>query len=404
VILEGVWDCDTCGSKGIGLNDNCPNCNKPHPDDAEFYLPDNPKEITDAAGIEAALAGPDWICSMCSTNNAAKRTTCSGCSAPRGDSKSRETFVYQDENVPHSEREAERLQGKSRQDVGLGSSSFHRSTRLPEESNQYPTQKFTHDSSFDLWKTEPRQKIGYGKPILVILGLLFVVGVIFFITRTHEVAAKVTNFSWSRTIFVQTYKTVREEDWSIPVGGRQVSVASKFHHNDQVIDHYKTVNKSRQVYDGTEKYACGTTTRDLGNGRFDRQTRYCDRAKYRTVYYTEREAVYRDVPVYRDSYTYDIDKWVDTRTVPTSGLTKSDPAPHWGNLVLLIAGSQSLGSERESRRVESYTVTLTYDEGKTYTITVPYADWMAYDSAKSYTLVLNNLGTILNDPLRPEAK
>ncbi len=420
VIRHGVWDCKHCGAIGIPKSALlCPNCKATRPINVKFYLPENAPIVTDANEIAQALVGPNWICSACSGDNTNDHDICVHCDAPRGSSKSRETHVYQGD-APHSAEEARIRLGEK--DETVGSSSFHPVDQesstgsvgfvSPSDSSSSnglytsPVQDFSssvgetspYGSSF-----ERKSASNFGKWFIIAAVALIIGGLFFFLTRTHELTAKVTSFSWSRNIYIQVVNTVREEDWSVPIGGRQISVTQKQSGTKQVFDHNQRVPKQVIVSDGTEYYKCDTENKDLGNGDFEEVDVMCTRqlSHEETVY--ETVPVYRDEPVYADWYTYDIEKWVNARIVSTSGSSQTDPGPFWGKFTLAQGGYRNVGAERVDHEDEDYIVTLTSSEGKQYTRFVSYNEWMLYDSNSTYTLVLNNLDMIVNDPVHPSS-
>ena len=108
----------------------------------------------------------------------------------------------------------------------------------------------------------------------------------------------------------------------MPADGRLAYTQSEIHHYDQVLDHYDIRYEQR-----SEQYISGYTTTteyiDLGNGYFDTETRTVP--EYSTRYYTEevKVPVYRDEPVYRTKYYYDVDRWVYERTARASGVSNT---------------------------------------------------------------------------------
>lgn len=82
-ILEGMWDCPNCDNANKGSSMNCEGCGAVRDEDVKFYLPEDAREITDQAEIDAANAGADWICGFCSTSNNATISSCKQCGGPR---------------------------------------------------------------------------------------------------------------------------------------------------------------------------------------------------------------------------------------------------------------------------------------------------------------------------------
>lgn len=106
-ILEGRWDCDACGRKGIrGGERVCPGCARPRPQNVKFYLPHDAPVVTDAAALHEAKAGPDWYCEHCGAGNSALRTACKQCGAAKGSSPSHKVTDYSLDDVPHSADES----------------------------------------------------------------------------------------------------------------------------------------------------------------------------------------------------------------------------------------------------------------------------------------------------------
>jgi hypothetical protein len=247
-----------------------------------------------------------------------------------------------------------------------------------------------------------RRPIDLGKFVSPAI-LLMVLGAIAFLgylaLRRYDVTATIAGFDWNRTIHVDEYRTVREGDWSAPAGARNISTQRKIHHYDRVLDHYES--KTRQVSAGSESYDCGRT--DNGDGTFTDRT--CSRTVYRTESY--QEPVYRDEPVYRTWYDYDIDKWIPARQVNSANDSRTDPTPFWNELTLKCANAVQLGCERENRREEHYFVTFKWQDGeetRTFRYEDSRGDWDQYDQGQSFTLTFNGFNTLMNDPLRPETE
>ena len=135
----------------------------------------------------------------------------------------------------------------------------------------------------------------------------------------------------------------------MPKGGKKISLEKKVHHYDQVVDGYKEVPVPvyKDVKVGNETYECGSET--LANG-FVRK-KYCERPKYerrqvRTDY--KKEPVYKKVPVQRNWYTYEVERWFIDRTRRASA---QDQKPYWPKYQL---GSK----ERVGKKSEQYMVNL----------------------------------------------
>lgn len=396
----GFWDCKECGHERIeGLTRVCPQCRNHRHKYEVIRFPDPKVEITDPATLRMLeTLGPDWYCEYCDAANPGNVSTCEVCGAEKGTSPERETFRYTAGAEPKTGAEAEVLAEKLRaRDQQPASSQTGRSGEM-----------LTH-----VWSTTASEPIVgdhvVSRPnttrdysgittaaslLLVIICFLGLGLVGYLLLRPVEVEATISRFEWSRNIPIDQFRTVEESDWSIPRGGRQIAVRSEIHHYDQVFDHYDT----EEYKCGSESYACGSSFVDDGNGTGHYETDYCSR----DVMCSRQVPVYRDVPVRQPWYTYEIDKWVHSRDVPTSGTNRTDPAPYWGEFTLACEGVAQIGCERVGNRSETYTVYFVSAEGEEQP---PYqetmGDWNAYDADATYTVVTNFTG-IINDPLRPE--
>ncbi|MBP7774471.1 hypothetical protein KA078_01635 [Candidatus Woesebacteria bacterium] len=379
----GRWDCPNCKTAVLGIQNHCPNCG------AEctglYYLPAGEPKTTAAQVQEIIQSGPSWQCEHCGSTNYGNAGFCVDCGAEKGSSQSYRVIEYDTGSTPRSSAEAE-------DPLPSSSSAAH----VPAFQSAYGTSR----QSAETYSRPSASRLK--TPALIaaaVLGLIAIAAILVLLFKPYDVGSTVDRFEWSRTIYVDQYRTIREEAWEVPPAGRQVASRSKEHHTVRVFDHNE--RKSRQVVSGSEPYDCGTVSN--GNGTFSDRT--CSRPTYETEYYDE--PVYREDPVYATWYTYDIDRWVPSRTVDTAGQTRTNPAPHWGELLLNCSGQPVLGCEWESSRAERYFVFFTWKDGeeqKEYRMQEEREDWDAYDSGKSYTLTLNRMGILLNDPLRPEKK
>ena len=353
-IREGRWDCQYCGNIGnLGRHRNCQNCGHSRPEGTKFYLADD-SEVTDKKLQRQALVGPDWICEYCGTSNAADIAVCGSCGAARDEtSPVQQVKEYEPDQVPTT-----------------GDMTFDEE---PEPAKSPPE------------KTTDKKKL----PIAIIAGigaiaLLCLAVIAFLVFGGRDAEASVTGFQWERTVEVEAFQTVVEEDWEIPSGGRLISQREEIHHYDQILDHYET--RQRQVEErvqvGVETYVCGQ--RDLGTGFFEDIE--CERPVYETQVRTEtyEEPIYRDEPVYRPLYTYKIDKWIVVRTEESSG---NDHSPYWPRA--------DLGSdEREGETTEVYVVYFVDEDGDTVEWETTLEEWQALEQGQNVVLNLNALGQI----------
>ena len=190
-----------------------------------------------------------------------------------------------------------------------------------------------------------------------ILGVILVVILIILSTRQHELT--IIDKHWERQVIVEEYRTVQEEGWSIPTGGRKTGQYQDIYTYQQVFDHYDYTTESRTVPDGGHYEVVGHDSE--GNPITEWVT------DYRTEYYTESEPVYRQEPVYRTKYQYDIERWVFDHYETTNGRVD---APYF-------ATPNLTDNFRTNGTKEKYTVTATKnrDDSKVGTYTLNFEDW-----------------------------
>ena len=336
-IREGRWDCTQCGTKKIrGREMSCPGCGVKRASDTKFYLAEGEPEITDPEQIKRAMKGADWYCGYCQRGNQNDSNKCSQCGAERGISP-----------VPRTEGDSDIL--------------------TPA----------TPRTTADLKKT------GIG----IASGVLFLIFLITYFAWPSRIEVDVTGFSWERSIEVQAYRTVVEEDWDIPPRGREISHRREVRSYNHVLDHYET--RTRQVQTGSEDYTCGS--RNLGNGYFEDVK--CSRPIYGTESY--QEPVYRDDPVYDTKYRYNINKWVHDRTETARDSEASTKSPLWPKITLAGTTADVLGNEREGSRSEKYIVHFISKnkKPKKYSQALNQIEWNTFEYGATYEakLFLGNL-------------
>ncbi len=348
-IREGRWDCPTCGNTGLlGRELACSGCGNRRPEGVRFYLPDVAAEGTDAARVAAARAGADWICEHCGVSARATQDRCPGCGAERGSSPQQQT---------HEHRFGE-----------------------PEEAPA-PALAAT---------APPRRRRGWKGPA----ALVAIVGGLVWWNGPTEVTATVAAKDWSRAIEVQEYRTVQEEDWSLPQGARQKRSFRAIRDYRQVLDHYETKTRqvSERVQTGTRTYTCGQ--RDMGNGYFEDVT--CTEPEYTTNYRTEtyQDPVYRQEPIFDTKYAYEIERWLPDDTAWARGDAASQP----------VWPTPQIGrNEREGARIQRYVLRFTDDDGKTYEREVTEEQFQRYRQRQEVQLRMKRGGGGEVEIVEPEA-
>lgn len=364
-IVEGYWDCSSCGAKGIrGHLRECPNCGKPRGEDVQFYL----KEFGEKYALDKNTSDkPDWLCDFCSSYNPDTAKQCLSCGAERESSSKdysqiRETKKYSkindldnngiDDSAQISEKERDKLNyQREREDREKKKQKYNK------VSEQLPTKE---------------EKPFFTKQIAIILALLTVVfSAVFYFFAPKDIELQVQSVAWERHVYIDRYTTVKEDGWDLPNNARAYDKRSEIHHYDKVFDHneiyYEDVGKQE-----IDHYKTVSEKRDLGNGKFEITTH--QEPVYKTVYHKEKRErpVYKDVPVYKLKYYYEIERWKHYRTVDTSG---TDFEPYFGKYTLAEGeGKYKVGSERVGNKESRYTVTGLVN-GKEVTYEVKDLDW-----------------------------
>jgi hypothetical protein len=341
---EGRWDCASCGAVGnLGRHVSCAGCGLPRPQGVRFYLPEDAEAVTDAALLAQAHAGADWICRFCAASNRDALPHCGGCGAPREQADVQAVTAYDEDEIPRSGRRA---------------ADAHAPPPAPKRG----------------WSWRKRLGVAAGVAFAAVVGLLTLGGLLPEGWDLHP--AQVVDRSWERTVAVERYRTVREDDWQVPAGGRLVSSRREVRRYERVLDHYETKTRqvSERVQTGTRTYSCGSV--DRGNGYFEDRT--CTEPTYETRYRTEtyQDPVYRQEPVYGTKYVYDIDRWMPERTERAAG---AEDEPRWPAVTLRQ-------KEREAGRKETYVVRFRDDDGETRQAELPLERWSGFRAGERAAL------------------
>lgn len=348
-IIEGYWKCSSCNTEDIlGRHRECPNCGRPRGDDVTFYMKD-----TNAAQQDVPN-NPDWYCDYCQSLNSDKDETCKSCGSPKSNSHKNYFDLQSDKKEKVEEIKQE----------------------------DFENQKLLLKNNVSYSLTNIKNIFIYvGIALTLIAGIYLMVQL--FSPKSDTL--NITNLSWERSITVEQKKTVTENGWSLPSGGRLLYTTSEIKHYDSVVDHYETVikEKSRQVVSGYETVTTGYE--DMGNGYFEEQT--TQQPVYTTEYYTEtsEEPVYRQEPVYQTKYYYEIDRWLYERSITKNG---NDSSPVWGEVVL-----DNL--ERENGRTESYTITALNKKNIENTYLLNYEKWKNISIGDSLDVTVNVFNQII---------
>ncbi len=381
-IIEGTWDCTSCGSKGIlGRHKVCPQCGNPRERGSETQFDFGSEtesgasareSVADAGLLKQAALGPDWRCSFCQATNAADLTVCRACAAPRAQS-------------PEAPAPAP--------------PQLHALIGTPQAEAPEPV-----PADVPATPSSNRRRWGcLGCAVALGLGLVAFIILALWGARTQEYEGRVKARTWERVVHRESFVPVTKEGWRdelrtvrpvMPVrGSGEVGGLA------DVRDCRRAQRGTRRVADGTERVcrdvtrrvACGTKEvckkRDLDNGFAEETcedvTQYCDKTEEEC----RQETRYREEPVFDSRCRYTTWEWQASGEERASG---RDDEPRWPSL--------TEASHDRLRREERYGVEVEYTrkgQVRTHTLTVASeAGYLGYQPGQPLTVVVNNLGRV----------
>jgi hypothetical protein len=285
-----------------------------------------------------AAAGADRHCRYCETLNDGRATVCKQCGASM------------DESVPYAE--------------------------LAKPAKVAATE------------VSPADRLRLTKSVGVTLGVLVAVLLGLWSFWPVSRGMTVTGHEWARAIEIEQLDTYHETDWTVPAAGRQTGQFKAVHHHEQVLDHYETSDEEYEVQTGTRRVKTGT--KSLGNGYFEDE--YEGVPVYETRTRQVRSPVYRDEPVYRTKYRYDIERWKYHATIPASGMGKN---PYWPKVQLQQGmPPYCAGEQRERSRSERYAVHLVDKSQRKYTMAVKRPIWETLQPSQTVVVEMSRLGVL----------
>jgi hypothetical protein len=448
-VLEGAWDCKQCGTKNRARHDDCTNCGDPKEGNEVYYLPDDAEEIVDPGPDP----GPDWECGDCNASNDHENEVCRVCGELKsgndivnavrtyvdgvdaeGRTLSHSSAIAADEvdtvleagdnlreleDTPVSERELTLAKADlSRQAPGPAFGEYPGYPGAGDSSTEpspggWPSLGDRREDGIEdyspasvrsaiLTKLQhlPWRPIIWVAAALVALALLIggirLVYVNFF--AASPVTLVVQDLDWERAVEVEEYRTLQYEDWDVPSDGRVIRQSREIRTYRREFDHYetryRTVSERVRTGSHTERYACGSTTRDMGNGRYQSETTYCNRTvddySYRTRQEPYQEAVYRDVPVYDTRYTYVVDRWVTDHMVRAPTAADGPDVPPYWPIPDPRGPKQRVGDERQ----EEYEVIVVDEKGRVYDRDIGRDTWYRLEKGERMPAMQTRSGRI----------
>ena len=400
-IREGRWDCPSCGSTGVfGRHVDCPSCGKPRPAGVRFYLTDDAPVLVDPERVAEAEAGPDWVCEHCGASNRAAHRDCEGCGAPRGSSPTQAVTDYALGEVPRSgQAPAAALPAAAAAE--------------PEQSVRawgWMVSALLCIIVLGLCTGGEEPKRSAPAPVRATAAVPAAAAPEPAPPPGHDlVPAVVEELGWARVVYLERRSVEYGEGWELPDSATVVEESRKVRDHEERVASYREVERrvertetvpdgtdtrtrqvSERVQTGTRTYVCGQ--RDLGNGYFkdvtcsapvyETRTRSesyeVPRTREVTRYETEtdREPVYKSVPIYGTYYRYRAPVWNRSRVLKEEG---GATRPVWPAVKLRPM-------EREERREEVYAVGFRTAEGERNRAVVPLPEWEGYANGRRVAL------------------
>lgn len=341
-VYEMLWDCKYCGTeKLLGKTHKfCPVCGAQQDPEWRYYPSDEEK----VAVKDHVFVGADKICPNCSSLNVADAEFCTRCGAPQSAAA---------QVKAQAAREANTLAGVQR-------------FQTEDLDARQMAEKYPHLKP----KAAASQRPKWLMPVIGAIVLGVIAFALFAIFAKRDETGFVSALNWERTIDIERFVAVQNSQ-ICPAPADAYNVSSRY---EQV--------GSRQVPDGE---TCSSRQVDQGDGTF-RQERVC----------TTR---YRSEPIYDDVCYYTVNRWGYSRTVEANSATSPNLAWPVTNLNNAAGNSSRcngllpvLGCEKEGARKESYTVTITMDNGRTQTCEVPFDEWQDVTVETTFTFKVRVVG------------
>ena len=353
VTVWGRWDCTRCSRRDIsGEEQRCPECGDPReqheldamrpPDEAAFAT----QAIATPESLATALAGADWSCGFCGSNNRAGGETCHSCGGARNQAKAH---------------------GK------------------------------TGDVAAETAAPKPAKRRSWWKQIAV-GSALGVGGLATWGFLDHEVAGSVARLQWQHTTQLQRWQDVNAGDWQTavqqspgrpPVAGegaiagvRITSCYPKHHHDE-------TYDCGTESYEDRESYTCGETqecsTERNGNGSFTRNCHSVSKQCTRSVTRTRTKRCTR--PIDATWCDYVTQAWIDVDKQVIAGE---------GHEGLRFAELATHGDRERTTLAGEYTVVFQYGaDHANHAIQVPRPTYDGWQLGDAVIVVVERLGGVV---------
>jgi ribosomal protein L40E len=346
--IQNKWTCPNCGTRNKGGVMTCKNCGAPQPENVQFELPSEQKNVTDEASIKAAKEGPDIHCPFCGTRNPASAKTCSQCGGDLIGGKAREAGRVM--QAPPPQPKVVKCDNCGVENPGSNAVCSNCGSLLPKIASAQTIAPAAMPARSAVGMNAGKQAAKKTNWVLIggILAFLaiccVVMGVLFFLP-TKSVQATVVDVHWETSVPVQEIQAVdyNNERGSPPSDAYNVSCR----------------DESRDV--------CEQRTIDRGNG------------------YSE---VVEDCHTETEQYcSYTVDEWTTLETYTLDGNTLQ-PVYESPN----VSSGQRLGNESEE-----LTVTFSTEDGEQETYSPDaVSEFQQFSIGSTWTLKMNALGSVVS--------
>lgn len=346
---------------------------------------ENAPAVTDPDLLTKALAGPNWKCRYCESAQRRLDGLCANCGSNQEDSTDRRKLVQPDpfkavEETPYRK-------------------AAERPYYPPDEPEAVP-------SSFTL---PPFRRRPNWNAYVVGAVLTGIVCLLVFAFWPRTVHTSVVSVHWDQTILVERRRVLHQNGFyeSRPEDAFNVrDLGPRYHHTDQVLDHYETVHYVDHEQCGkkcvTTPPTCYTTRKDCksnkngfatctggdkvcsGGGTSCTPT-YCDVPK------TREKPVYVDVPRYHNYYEWDVWRWTPERNV---GVYGDSVDTRWPNASELKLCDPCLNGEQERTGPAKGVYTVNFDKENLKYSPRSETDFHRFAKGSNWTVKVDRMGVI----------
>lgn len=399
-IVEMLWECTHCKETNLGRHKECQSCGKTKSEKCREWLPDDVSAessfvVKDESMLHKFQAGADWKCKYCDSLEWKVDGSCANCGASQDEKGELKKLELESKPEPPTTESAVRRKAPRKRSV-------QRPAAPPAPAPSYDCEI----DAFNRTDRQSRRNVAAGAISAVGLGAIALY--LIFHTVTHP--AVVSSTSWTHTVHVERNQVMHHDGWSPPGDAFNVhNEGRKLHHYDHVVDHYDTEQYTYQEACGQNcvsiprvctsiprtctsnrngSATCSGGGQSCSGGGQSCSTRYCSRTGSRQV------ARYRDDPVYRDYYDWDVWEWVFNRNVTASG---SDVNPHPPTNEQINLGPK----ERASETVTLNVVFTDDDDHKAHEYTPKsLGEFQTLTVGARRTIKVNALGSVELSPTK----